>query len=89
MLGCYVAPVGLAAKGVPERFLDPDAEVPSASGGEGTEPVGVNTPNEGVKGEANATVPPTPSPAPGPSASVPTGATAEAAGGDAMDIDTS
>lgn len=25
MLGCYVGPIGFAARGVPERFLDPKA----------------------------------------------------------------
>lgn len=26
MLGCYVGPAGVAAQGVPERFLNPDAD---------------------------------------------------------------
>lgn len=26
MLGCYVGPVGMAARGVPERFLDAKAD---------------------------------------------------------------
>lgn len=31
MLGCYVGPVGVAARGVPERFLDPLAPPPPAA----------------------------------------------------------
>ncbi|KAL4885336.1 YL1 nuclear protein-domain-containing protein [Aspergillus karnatakaensis] len=29
MLGCYIGPTGVAARGVPERFLDPNAKPPS------------------------------------------------------------
>ncbi|OJJ47955.1 hypothetical protein ASPZODRAFT_131575 [Penicilliopsis zonata CBS 506.65] len=32
MLGCYVGPVGIAARGVPERFLDPTATGPEKAG---------------------------------------------------------
>ncbi|RMJ21316.1 Signal transducer [Aspergillus sp. HF37] len=32
MLGCYVGPAGIAAQGVPERFLNPDADRQSGPG---------------------------------------------------------
>lgn len=76
MLGCYVGPVGIAARGVPERFTNPDAEPPRDEGGSG----------EAVNGAADTadTAPSTPA----PGAAVPTPAAAGGVGvGDAMDVD--
>lgn len=73
MLGCYVGPVGIAARGVPERFLNPDAD--TTRGQEET---------DGSR-EVNGTVETTPSrPAPGPQTSTP-GAAGTSDG--AMDVD--
>ncbi|KAL4901914.1 YL1 nuclear protein-domain-containing protein, partial [Aspergillus multicolor] len=42
MLGCYVGPAGIAARGVPDRFLDPNAEEttkrPSGAGNQSSVP---------------------------------------------------
>lgn len=79
MLGCYVGPVGIAARGVPERFTNPDAEPPRGEGDSG----------EAVDGAADTadmadTAPSTPGPGAGSAAPAP----AEVVGvGDAMDVD--
>ena len=73
MLGCYVGPVGIAARGVPERFLNPDAD--TTRGQEET---------DGSR-EVNGTVETTPStPAPGPQTSTPVAA---GTSDGAMDVD--
>ncbi|KAL4874144.1 YL1 nuclear protein-domain-containing protein, partial [Aspergillus spectabilis] len=100
MLGCYVGPNGVAARGVPERFLDPNAKPsspkkssvdaePNTSGKEGetTKPVDSSNPTT-----STPTPMPTPNTAPmptvPPAAAAPAPATAATAGaGDAMDID--
>ncbi|KAL2853418.1 YL1 nuclear protein-domain-containing protein [Aspergillus pseudoustus] len=90
MLGCYVGPTGVAARGVPERFLNPNAKESSRK-----------TSSPTKKEEGPATVNPNPTAtAPGPpsAASVPAAGGAGGAGdagdaggagdaGDAMDVD--
>ncbi|KAE8134649.1 YL1 nuclear protein-domain-containing protein [Aspergillus pseudotamarii] len=95
MLGCYVGPAGVAARGVPERFLDPKAPPPEKvsekkdSSGDG-EPADGNKDKAGETTKAsecatNASTPaattPTPAPAPAPTAATETGA------GDPMEVD--
>ncbi|KAJ1717190.1 signal transducer [Aspergillus flavus] len=98
MLGCYVGPAGVAARGVPERFLDPKAPPPEKvsekkdSNGDG-EPTDGNKDKAGEttkasEGPPNASTPaaattPTPTPAPAPA---PTKAT-ETGAGDPMEVD--
>ncbi|RLL99262.1 hypothetical protein CFD26_106825 [Aspergillus turcosus] len=87
MLGCYVGPVGVAARGVPERFLNPDApsetqqsekkqgkdgEEGPASAAPAGNPEGGEMKTPG--GGSNPPAPPTPTPV-------------AAGGGDPMDID--
>ncbi|KAF7591126.1 hypothetical protein BBP40_001964 [Aspergillus hancockii] len=97
MLGCYVGPAGVAAKGVPERFLDPQAPPPPSKRGIGkkdsnsdTEPAA--TGNDKVSEvKASPDVPSTPTPAvgtPTPAVATPTpGTTAEAGTDDPMEVD--
>lgn len=73
MLGCYVGPMGIAARGVPERFTNPDAE---ASRGEGEADRGLDD-RRPVETAARP-------PAAGPGAATPVAA---AGAGDAMDIE--
>ncbi|KAE8413468.1 YL1 nuclear protein-domain-containing protein [Aspergillus pseudocaelatus] len=95
MLGCYVGPAGVAARGVPERFLDPKAPPPEKVS-EKKDSNGDGEPAEGNKDKAgeikasecttNASTPAaaaatTPTPAPAPTAATETGA------GDPMEVD--
>ncbi|KAK6837088.1 hypothetical protein RU639_000999 [Aspergillus parasiticus] len=96
MLGCYVGPAGVAARGVPERFLDPKAPPPEKvsekkdSNGDG-EPADGNKDKAGEtmkasEGTPNASTPaaattPTPAPEPAPTKATETGA------GDPMEVD--
>ncbi|KAL2866399.1 putative signal transducer [Aspergillus lucknowensis] len=83
MLGCYVGPTGTAARGVPERFLDPNAKgsSPKASGG-GDEP-NTTTKNEEAAKTADGCNPSSSTLSAPPAAATPT----TASGGDAMDVD--
>ncbi|KAL4974497.1 YL1 nuclear protein-domain-containing protein [Aspergillus desertorum] len=88
MLGCYVGPAGIAARGVPERFLDPNAKESTAKlsgigdqsngpdkGGNTSKPVGGSNP---ITATTATTSMPTPAPttvsapAPPPPAATPT-----------------
>ncbi|OGM46273.1 putative signal transducer [Aspergillus bombycis] len=100
MLGCYVGPAGVAARGVPDRFLDPKAPPPEKasekkdSNGDG-EPADENKDKVGETTKAsqdttNASTPAaaaatTPTPTPAPA---PTAAT-ETGAGDPMEVDKS
>ncbi|KNG88368.1 putative signal transducer [Aspergillus nomiae NRRL 13137] len=98
MLGCYVGPAGVAARGVPERFLDPKAPPPEKASekkdnNDDGEPADKNKDKVGETTKAsqdttNASTPaaattPTPAPAPAPTAATETGA------GDPMEVDKS
>ncbi|KAL4778992.1 YL1 nuclear protein-domain-containing protein [Aspergillus varians] len=94
MLGCYVGPSGIAARGVPERFLDPNAKEHSPkSSGNGDEPNAADKEGDTAKtaGASNPTATatittPTPTHTPTPTpALAPAPITVGAS--DAMDID--
>lgn len=76
MLGCYVGPVGIAARGVPERFTNPDAEPPKDEGDR----------SQAVNGGADeaGTAPRTPAPGVGTATPVAAGVVGD---GDTMDVD--
>lgn len=79
MLGCYVGPVGIAARGVPERFLNPDADTAKE-----TDTVKGQGETDGSR-EVNGAVETTPStPAPGSGTAPPVVA---GASDGAMDVD--
>ncbi|GAD95243.1 signal transducer [Paecilomyces variotii No. 5] len=92
MLGCYVGPMGVAARGVPERFLDPTKprEKPKSATSDGTSKTdgaqeaetakekGKEKENE--KANASSTNGEAPTPAPAPAAT-------PVAAGDSMDVD--
>ncbi|KAL2817406.1 YL1 nuclear protein-domain-containing protein [Aspergillus granulosus] len=84
MLGCYVGPTGVAARGVPERFLNPNAKEssPKTSGSndESSAPTKKEDAPDLVDGKPAATLA-----APSPAAPEPAPVTAGA--GDAMDVD--
>ncbi|KAL1875549.1 hypothetical protein Plec18167_005485 [Paecilomyces lecythidis] len=88
MLGCYVGPLGVAARGVPERFLDPTKprEKPKSAPSDGTPKTdgaqGAETEKENEKANAPSTNGEAAAPAPAP-APVAT----PVAAGDSMDVD--
>ncbi|KAI9367160.1 YL1 nuclear protein-domain-containing protein [Aspergillus egyptiacus] len=84
MFGCYVGPAGIAARGVPERFLNPNAKERSAKTSGAVEEANTSGKDgETAKSVGNSTVstPVTPVPTAAPPAPTPAGA------GDAMDVD--
>ncbi|KAL2819904.1 YL1 nuclear protein-domain-containing protein [Aspergillus cavernicola] len=82
MLGCYVAPAGVAARGVPERFLNPNAEESSLKDtGTDEEPNAPAKEETAKTGGSSALTTPTPT---APPAATPAAA---AGAGDLMDID--
>ncbi|KAL5333428.1 YL1 nuclear protein-domain-containing protein [Aspergillus crustosus] len=96
MLGCYVGPTAVAARGVPERFLDPNAK-PSSPKKSSTEAEPTATAKEGETAKAidsniaatsTANPAPVPTTAPVPTAPSITAPTPVTAGeGEAMDMD--
>ncbi|KAL4806453.1 YL1 nuclear protein-domain-containing protein [Aspergillus unguis] len=93
MLGCYVGPTGIAARGVPDRFLDPNAKESSKpSGGDESTAAGSEGATKASKDastmpEPTPTAAATPAPAPAPSAPAPAAVPTTVAAGDAMDVD--
>ena len=71
MLGCYVGPSGVAARGVPERFIFGDSadkrenkdKTAGSEKGPSTEKVPSGSPAVAVEGESNGATPAEPAPA--------------------------
>ncbi|KAE8154805.1 YL1 nuclear protein-domain-containing protein [Aspergillus avenaceus] len=88
MLGCYVGSAGVAAQGVPERFLDPNAQPPpkvSEKESIGSEPSSINKKKPGET-KASGNVPKASTPAKAATLT-PTPVPVENNTGDTMDID--
>jgi vacuolar protein sorting-associated protein 72 len=77
MLGCYVGPTGVAARGVPEKFLNPNAKESSPKAGGGSDDLRPPTKKEDVPKTESGN----------PTATPVTLTPAAAGAGDAMDID--
>lgn len=94
MLGCYVGPLGVAARGVPERFLDPTKprEKPKSAPSDGTPKTdgaqGAETEKEKgkEKEKEKANAPSTNGEAAAP-APAPASVATPVAAGDSMDVD--
>ncbi|KAL3471683.1 YL1 nuclear protein-domain-containing protein [Aspergillus californicus] len=85
MLGCYVAPTGVAARGVPERFLNPNAKESSSKFSSAEEPNIPAKEEESAKTVGSLSTPTSSTPA--APAAAPPPPPAAAGTGDGMDID--
>lgn len=89
MLGCYVGPSGIAARGVPARFLDPSAPKESSPKPAGTVDESKSTDKDGEAAKTAGPNNPTPAAASTTPVATPAAAPAPVTVGasDAMDID--
>lgn len=78
MLGCFVEPAGVAARGVPERFTGTKGSEAAAKANEAEKHTGSSS------ASASGNVPPTPIPAVGPPIPARTGSEGT---GEAMEVD--